>query len=212
MTDTLEFWRNAAAEREFTTDFMADEFSARVPRTAAVLDVGCGYGRVLAELRAMGYRRLTGIDVSEPLIRRGRSEHPDLDLRVQSRPGRLDFPDGSFDAVLLCAVLTCIPSDADQRRLISEIFRVMRRGACFYCNDFLLNSDDRNMARYRAAQTEFANYGVFRLPEGAVLRHHSREYISGLFADFKPDFFREVVYRTMNGHTSRGFCAIATKH
>ncbi|MDD4816455.1 MAG: class I SAM-dependent methyltransferase [Victivallaceae bacterium] len=211
MIDTLDFWRTAGSEREFTTDFNGGEFSVRVPRTAAVLDVGCGYGRVLAELYDMGYRRLTGVDISEPLLRRGGAEHPELDLRVQPDPARLDFPDGAFDAVLLCAVLTCIPSDADQRRLIAEIFRVLRRGACFYCNDFLLNDDSRNLARYCAARPEFGSYGVFKLPEGAVLRHHSVGYIRELFGCFKPDLFQEVTYRTMNGHTSRGFVSIAVK-
>ena len=58
-----------------------------------------------AGLKAAGYRNLTGEDIAERLLRRGRRIHPWLRLELPRRPERLDFPDASFDAMLLCAVL-----------------------------------------------------------------------------------------------------------
>jgi len=174
------------------------------------LDVGCGYGRLLALLDVAGFSDIRGVDVSAGLIRRGLARHPRLRMELQ-RPGKLDFPDGGFDAVTLCAVLTCIPKDGDQQRLADEIFRVLKPGGILYCNDFLLNDDERNLKRYRRFEPRFGCYGVFELPGGATVRHHSEARIRELFSRFSPDLFEEAVFRTMNNHTSRGFHSLWVK-
>ncbi len=189
----------------------SDLFARHVSRNADILDVGCGYGRIMHELYRLGFSRLRGIDFSEKLIQRGKRLYPDLTLEVQ-RDKRIDFPDSSFDAVLLCAVLTCVPNDADQEFLRNEILRVLRPGGILYVNDFLLNSDSRNRNRYENALPKYGTYGVFELPEGAVLRHHAPEYVHHFFAMFESLEFETPIYRTMNGHTSNGYCFIGRKN
>ncbi len=204
------YWEHLPPETVFTTPLRSDVFTPAVGRDAAVLDVGCGYGRTLAELDRLGYRNLTGADRSRSLIERGRREYPRLDLRHQAAEA-LEFPAESFDAALLLAVLTCIPSDAEQRSLCAEIRRVLKPGGILYVNDFLINSDERNRLRYEAAQEKFHCYGVFELPGGAVLRHQKREWVRELFYDWNELRFEELVYPTMNGHTSNGFAALYRK-
>ena len=46
-------------------------------------------------------------------------------------------------------------------------------------------------------------YGRFRLPDGAVLRHHSREWFDELLADFRVEESVELDARTMNGNPAR---------
>ncbi len=70
---------------------------------------------------------------------------------------------------------------------------------------FLLNTDERNVSRYNAFKDKFNIYGVFQLPEGAIMRHHTIEWINELTSPFKPLAFKEMSYTTMNGNTSRGF-------
>ena len=188
----------------------SDLFARYVSRNADILDVGCGYGRIMHELHALGFTRLRGIDFSEKLIQRGMRLYPDLAFDVQ-RERNIDFPDSSFDAVLLCAVLTCIPDDADQEFLRDEILRVLRPGGILYVNDFLLNTDPRNRKRYEDAFPKYGTYGVFELPEGAVLRHHDPDHVRQFFAPFEPLEFETPVYRTMNGHTSNGYCFLGRK-
>ena len=207
----LDYWNSIAATKTFTTDFKLEIFRARVPKDAHILDVGCGYGRVLAELWADGYRQLTGMDPADGLIRRGQGLFPHLHLVHQNNPAVLDVLDRSVDAVLLCAVLTGVVQDDAQERLVNEIHRVLKPGGIVYCSDFLLNDDERNVERYRRFADRHGTFGIFELPEGALLRHHAEHHIRRLFAAFQPDWYETVIFPTMNGHTSRGFHLLAIK-
>jgi SAM-dependent methyltransferase len=144
------------------------------------------------------------VDPSPGMLARARREHPGV-LLVRAAPGPLPFRDGSFDAATLFAVLTCIPGDDAQRSLVAELRRVVRKGGGLYVSDLLLNDDERNRARYDAARGRGLTYGVFELPEGAVLRHHDPAWIEELFRGFTPVLSSEFVATTMNGHTSRAF-------
>ncbi len=204
MFDQKNYWNRVAETKIFTTPLAAEAFERHVRQDAAILDVGCGYGRILDELNRRGYEKLRGVDFSEQLIARGKKLFPQLSFDVQ-KSNTLDFPDGSFDAVLLCAVLTCIADDRGQAFLRDEIRRVLRPGGILYVNDFLLNNDDRNRERYAAALAKHKTYGVFELPEGAILRHHDPGHMKNFLKPFREIEFREVAYSTMNGHTSNGF-------
>ena len=210
MMNPHEYWNSVAQTKTFTTPFAMAAFEKYVSKDAPILDVGCGYGRILQILRAAGYTRLTGFDFSEKLIERGRHEFPDLDLR-QMPGGVIPVPDASCGAVLLCAVLTCIAENEAQRALIREVRRVLKPGGILYINDFLLNSDPRNRERYAACPGDYP-YGVFELPEGARLRHHDRPWLDTLLADFTQLIFEPCVYETMNGHRSAGFYSLGRKN
>ena len=206
----IAYWNRAAETKDFTTNLRIDEFSKYVSKENFIVDVGCGYGRILAELHRLGYARLVGFDPAEAMICRGKKEHPSLDLRLMDRE-ILDLPDRCADAVLLMGVLTCIASDSVQDRLLSEIFRVLKPGGILYANDFLMNNDPRNLARYEKHKDLYGIRGVFALPEGAHLRHHHEERIQHLFERFELKEYRRLTFNTMNGHTSNGFFYIGAK-
>lgn len=209
--DQKEYWNSVADKKNFTTPFDLEEFSKHVNKTSRILDVGCGYGRILNELYKNNYRNLIGIDFSDKLIERGKTLYPNLKLSIQKSPN-IDFPDESMDAVILFAVLTCIIDDKEQQKLLAEITRVLKPNGIIYINDFLLNTDERNLMRYEKYSHKYNSYGVFELPEeGAVLRHHSLDYIKKVTSPFIQIKFNRVVYTTMNGHTSNGFFFIGKK-
>ncbi|MBR3823883.1 MAG: methyltransferase domain-containing protein [Lachnospiraceae bacterium] len=205
-----DYWDSVSETKQFTTSFQAEAFAQYVNTDARILDVGCGYGRTLNELHHRGYKNLTGIDFSKGMIERGKKQFPYLDLLVKEKDS-IDFPDNYFDAVILLAVLTCIPSEAEQRKLISEIRRVLKPGGILYINDFLLNTDERNISRYEKYAKEYGTYGVFELSEGAVLRHHEENYIHELTEAFEEKRFERLTFTTMNGHVSNGFFYIGEK-
>ena len=200
-----DYWNRAAADKKFTTPFQLEVFEKYVPRDALVLDVGCGYGRTLDELYRAGWLSLIGVDFSEAMIERGRAAYPHLDLRVKRSAEKIDMPDGGADAVILFAVLTCISSNEEQERMIAEIRRVLRPNGILYVNDFLLNTDERNVARYEKFKDKYGEYGVFELPGGAVCRHHDEKWIKELLCGFTELEYSRLTFTTMNGHKSNGF-------
>jgi SAM-dependent methyltransferase len=171
---------------------------------ALILDYGCGYGRTLEDLRNAGYRNLVGIDSSKGMLARCHSLFPHQSL-IQNDGRTLPFKDNSFGAVLLFAALTCIPLEIDQRVLVAEIKRVLRSGGLLYISDLLLNDDARNRDRYERYVEAYGTYGIFELPEGVVVRHHSREWIAELTVSFAQLEYEPFNVVTMNGNSSTAF-------
>jgi len=204
------YWNNVAAKKEFTTPFHFKVFEKFVEKDALILDVGCGYGRTLQQLHQCGYRNLIGIDFSEKMIERGRNQYPHLDLRIKSKKA-IEFDDNSLDAVILFAVLTCIIDNEDQLDLLREIKRVLKPNGVIYINDFLLNSDERNLRRYEDFKDKYHKYGVFELPEGVIVRHHNIEWIKEIVFNFHNIILEQLVYTTMNGNQSNGFYFLGCK-
>lgn len=208
MTDPLDnqtaYWDRVAEEKNFTLPFNKKRFGNLVDLEAKVLDFGCGYGRTCEILDGLGYRKTTGLDIAEKMIDRGRKRNPHLDLRVLNPsqwPGRPAF----YDAVVLFAVLTCIPTNIGQETLLEQIAHVLRPGGILYISDFWLQEDDRNLNRYRVFEQKYGTYGVFELPEGVVLRHHDRAWVHALLSRFDTVVLEDIETITMNGHHTHGF-------
>lgn len=93
---------------------------------ASVCDVGCGEGSGLLQLRASGYIRLTGIEVSAERLRRARERlGGGVGLVHISGRGNLPFGDDSFDAVISAAV---IEHTANPEEHVRELARLTKPG------------------------------------------------------------------------------------
>jgi SAM-dependent methyltransferase len=126
----------------------------------AVLDVGCGSGRMALPLT--GYLnsegRYAGFDISEKAIAWCQEHitrpHPNFDFEVadiynslynpkgkyQSLDFRFPYADESFDVVFLTSVFThMFPPDVDH--YLDEIARVLKPGGRSLCTFFLLNEE-----------------------------------------------------------------------
>ena len=74
----------------------------------------------------------------------------------------------------------------------------------------LINSDQRNIFRYES--TKYEPYGVFELPEGVILRHHTSDYLKNVaFADFEILYERIYDVTTMNGNKSKAIQLVGQK-
>jgi len=208
----LTFWDERAASGTcFTAPGPEEAFFHRVDRKARVLELGCGYGRILGELSGRGYRRLTGIDFSVPMLHQARASGTVARLSAGSATG-LPFADGVFDAVLAVALFTCIPDLHDQQRAADEIRRVLRPGGLFCASCFLRNGDSRNRERYRReAVPGTPDWGLFRLVPGGLLRHHSVGHLRRLFQRFRWLDASVERFHTMGGHSSRGLRLVAER-
>ncbi|RYU77892.1 class I SAM-dependent methyltransferase [Hymenobacter persicinus] len=126
----------------------------KLPKTAAILEIGCSGGPLLQRLTRTGYSDLTGIDVSETGIavaqQRGIANVSCMD------GAHLDFPDASFDLVIASDVLEHIQDEAQALR---EWTRVLRPGGQLLvfvpAFSFLWGKHDvvnQHFRRYTAAQ------------------------------------------------------------
>ena len=207
----ISYWDRVAHEKRFSHPLRLDwlEQYLKNPR-ARILDYGCGYGRILAELLDAGYENLLGIDFSEAMLARYRSEAPCAQL-IRNDGRTFPVSDNSFDAVLLFAVLTSVPDGNAQRVLLAEAERVLRPGGVLYLSDLLINNDARNRERYDCYAETHKRYGVFELPEGVIVRHHSREWIEEITNPFAKMEFELFNVMTMNGNSSAAFQYLGRK-
>jgi SAM-dependent methyltransferase len=88
-----------------------------------LLEVGCGVGRYLDLMRALGWHRTVGVDISHKAIAQAREA-----LGLEAYCGQLrevGLPADSFDAVSLSHTLEHVP---DPVMFLRDIFQVMKPG------------------------------------------------------------------------------------
>lgn len=90
----------------------------------SLVDVGCGTGSYAAALAELSWT-VTGVDVSEDMLRRAREKGVDA---VRADAATLPFEDATFDAAV--SVFTHTDVD-DFSGLVREVVRVLRPGAPF---------------------------------------------------------------------------------
>ena len=96
-----------------------------------VLDIGCGTGWLLAELkRFLPQAQLWGLDISLEMIRKARERFADV---LAGDAVSLPFKDKALDLVLSNAVYQWV---ADLDAAFKEARRVLRPGGCFMFNCF----------------------------------------------------------------------------
>jgi SAM-dependent methyltransferase len=100
-----------------------------LPKTARILDFGCGFGRTLRVLRAHGYVNTFGYDVEDTRAGRSRSVHG-FDRGDNVSVGslldlRLPYEDDTFDLVTSDQVFEHVQ---DQGRVFQELLRITKPG------------------------------------------------------------------------------------
>lgn len=109
-----------------------ERLKARLEDGSRVLDLGCGSGvPVVRDLTEAGHR-VTGVDISEMQIRRARQLVPGADF-IRADATAVDFPAGSFDAVVSLYALIHIPLE-EQRSLLGKVASWLRPGGWFLCS------------------------------------------------------------------------------
>jgi ubiquinone/menaquinone biosynthesis C-methylase UbiE len=102
-----------------------------------ILDVGCGSGGELAHLISLGAeaRHLHGVDLLPERIEAAREAHPELTFSCGNAES-IDYPDGTFDLVMLFTVLSSILDPAMANNLCAEAKRLLKPGGALLCYDF----------------------------------------------------------------------------
>jgi SAM-dependent methyltransferase len=105
-----------------------------------VLDVGCGQGRLVRELTALG-ARVTGMEISEQQLAAARAADDGAGARyLVGRAESIPLADGSLDLVVFRASLHHVPI-AQMLPALREARRVLRPGGHVYAAEPLASGD-----------------------------------------------------------------------
>ena len=151
----------------------------QVGRPNAILDVGCGTGKLLraAATRFPG-ARLEGVDVAVEMVKHAQAMTPNGTIRFQQGTAEtLPFPDASFDLVL--STMT-FHHWHDQERGAAEVARVLTPGSRWLLADFVASGLMKPIRRLLRLH-QFPDRAHLRgLLEGAGLRVVEERRVRGL--------------------------------
>ena len=139
------FWQKLIFEPVQQT--ILEVAQSEVPNAKAILDVGCGTGRLLiaAEPRFPD-ARLEGVDAAVEMVKHAQGMLP-ASSRItfrQATAEKLPFPDGQFDLVF--STMT-FHHWSDQSKGISEVARVLTPGGRWLLADFIATGFMRYIRR-----------------------------------------------------------------
>jgi len=137
-------------------------FARHVPAgDGPVLDAGCGTGLVGDCLHVLGYLRLVGIDLSEPMLAHATVRGVYAGLHRMVLGEHLDFPDGHFAAVIASGVFT---EGHASHASFDELIRVTRPGGKLV---FSVRADIYETQGFRERQAALEAEGRWRLCEAS---------------------------------------------
>jgi SAM-dependent methyltransferase len=177
---------DARLREAFLLDHIAEvgERAGRVPR---VLDIGCGEGYFAAALLRAG-AEVVAVDVAAEPLRRARSSHPALDLRLVEPEAPLPLEDTSFDVVWAGETIEHV---ADTAQWLSELRRVLRSGGLL-----LISTPDHGPLSRLWIGLSRAAFQARLDPRADHLRFYNRQLLGDLLADFG---FGDVAVKNAGG-------------
>jgi cyclopropane fatty-acyl-phospholipid synthase-like methyltransferase len=187
---------------------------ARVDAAESVLDVGCGLAAPAVRIASRHDCRVTGVNISREQVRQGNELIAERGLsdRVVIQRGdarALGFPDHSFDAIvcLEAAGDICV-TEGDKKRLVGELFRILRPGGHVGFSDLALRSDvspaeDRELRAvlYHSARELVTNWPALFVRQGFQVIE-CRELISDTLLTWE---HVRAVYQRRNGEVVRRY-------
>jgi ubiquinone/menaquinone biosynthesis C-methylase UbiE len=209
-----DYWEKVSWERPPDTSYatsmvLQPDFERWVPKTARILDVGCGQARSLQFLAQSGYKHLEGIDYNASAIEAAKSQC--LALPAGLRPelkvansDKLPYPDKAFDAIFNQAFWNCFIKDSERLKTLQEIRRILKPGGIYYLEEFgYTPSVVENAQRYSAGEAKGYPRGTFDVTDaqGRYLytsHHYEKPHLEKLFKDSGFDI---LDYRSLRAQT-----------
>lgn len=175
----------------------------------AVLDFGCGCGRVIRHFDGRGVRRVVGVDIDPEAIAWCREHLGRVgEFAATGHAPPLPFPADSFDLVYVISVFTHLPEDM-QFAWLDELRRVIRPGGLLIAS---VHAPELLPAEHAASRDALlrdgflyvAGGGTPGLPDFYQNAWHTRDYVERRWARFlEPLHYRP---RAINNHQDAVVC------
>lgn len=124
-----------------------------------VLDVGCGTGRLLGELKLFG-ADIVACDVSSEMLKLAKKKYPSVET-VEADIEDLPFEDGTFDLVIATFVIVHLKFP---ERAFSEVYRVLKDGGIFIVS----NINQRKPPKLKTDEGEIVISSYYHRPEDVL--------------------------------------------
>jgi len=206
-----EYWNEVGSKKDFEDPVYLDKLSKFLSLSSQIVEYGCGYGRMMKILKSGGYEHLLGFDFALNMVKRGRKENPDLDLRLLEKQGAIPVRDESVDGVVMSTVLCCMIDPKESTQLMAEIHRILKKKGILYITDFLLCEHPKYQEKYAQGDKKFGIWGVYTTNENLTVRHYTTRIIMDLLSAFDIQWFEQFDFKTMNQNPARTFHCIARK-
>lgn len=110
----------------------------------AILDVGCGDGRLVPVLKKRGAEGVVGVDISEEMLAEAKKTGFYKELHVEDIREEMVFDWDTFDAIFCTLVIVHIP-ERGLLKVFDELYRILKPGGTLYLG---------NIAQRRAPMLE----------------------------------------------------------
>jgi len=124
--DAAFFLRSGRHNAELVRDLLREQGSS-VESLDALLDWGCGCGRVLRHWAGLPRTRVCGCDIDPKMVTWCKENLPVAEVMVNGLSPPLQYGDSGFDLVYAFSVMTHLSEDL-QRSWLQELHRVLRPG------------------------------------------------------------------------------------
>jgi len=192
---------------KFTSPLVPKKFLKFIKKEDKILDLGCGYGRVLEYLYQESYRNLTGIDPSKKLIQRARLNLKSKNISgINLKVGTIkDIKKEKFKVIIICAVIEYIPTAQERIKFVSLLSRLLQKDGLVYIETFV--RDNKNKKLYKKATEKGFSFGSLILPDKKlILFHDSYLGIDYLFKNkFKKVLSKKTSFSTWTGKKTEGY-------
>ena len=195
---------------EFTSP-LPDLTKFQTSKNMKILEIGCGYGRILKHLSNLCFNDLTGIDISPELIARAKVETSKNIHYICESPLEFEFT-YTFDLVIMCGVLEYFNEGNDRNNLASKIHSILNKGGYLYLESFVVDYKSNGL-QYLKNFFSLGDLHFLSLNSGKKIKHLRPREIDILFEsnNLTKIYSKKSLFRTWNDDMANGYTGIYLK-